>query len=752
MKKITLLSLTVCLILVIVLAISAATLADIASETKTKAEQHFERANELLKSMEYEAAIAEYKKVINLSSNSKIAQNAQYWIGQSHFRARQFDAAQATFAKLIEAYPASAIIPVTKLMVGRVEQAKKNEEKRRVMSDTADKGFIIDPATGVKYTKTKTFIGKRDVITWDSYLSLSPNGKFLMRHNIVLPLDSGDPFKLVDMDAYSGHWSPDGKMVVFNSGGAIWVVPVSPETGRPTGPAKKLLDGNYRYSARKNWWLPDGEKLVFRRNDDEVSGEIWTLSVKDATLTPFTDNPPYMSLVPNWSPDGKTIAYRKDDLSVWLVPAEGGISRKIIDDVRRFSWSPDSKWLFYTTWQPRKHQFIRIADERVLDITLPEGIGTFISWSPDGKLLFYRPSYDYTCILKVVSTSGGPSFQLGRDLGLWPYVHFWSPDSKMIITRGGAPIDMKYRDDLAFWIIPIAGGDAFPLKIDVSVIGKPYPRSLSHDGKKFLFAVPQSDTTEDLYVAPVSLEDARTTGPAVKVFSGRDKKPVGYGKMDEWAWSPDGSKLAVIHGGDIWITSAEEGKPVRITETSEHEIWLVWSPDGEMIAYMFDSAEDPILHVISVSGGEATKILDTSAGRDKYAWSPDSKEIAVISNGAISAISIVGGKAREILDLREQDFVDDVALGLSWLPDGKHLAFVSLKATGDDDPTRIFMVPAEGGKVTELAADDDGWKDWLYPSPDGKWISYKSEGEVKTRPEGAIWEADFEEILKKASR
>jgi TolB protein len=224
--------------------------------------------------------------------------------------------------------------------------------------------------------------------------------------------------------------------------------------------------------------------------------------------------------------------------------------------------------------------------------------------------------------------------------------------------------------------------------------------------------------------------------------------------MDEWAWSPDGSKLAVIHGGDIWITSAEEGKPVRITNTPEHEIWLVWSPNGEMIAYMFLRGEEPILHIISVSGSEAAKILDTSAGRDKYAWSPDGKEIAVVSKGVISAIPIAGGKAREILDLREQDFVDDGALGmgLSWLPDGKHLAFDSLKATGDFERARIFMVPAEGGKVTELAADDDGWKDWLYPSPDGKWISYGSEGEVKTRPEGAIWEADFEEIVKKASR
>ncbi len=80
-----LISLTVCLILATVPGISSLILADIASETDTKAEQHFEKANELRKLADYDAAIAEYKKVISLSPKSKIAQDAQYWIGQSHF-------------------------------------------------------------------------------------------------------------------------------------------------------------------------------------------------------------------------------------------------------------------------------------------------------------------------------------------------------------------------------------------------------------------------------------------------------------------------------------------------------------------------------------------------------------------------------------------------------------------------------------------------------------------------------------------
>ena len=122
-----LISLIVCLILATVLGISSLILADIASETNTEAEQHFEKANELRKLADYDAAITEYKKVISLSSKSKIAQDAQYWIGQSYFGAGQFDAALSAFQKLLDEYPTSTIIPATKLMMERVQRAKKNK-------------------------------------------------------------------------------------------------------------------------------------------------------------------------------------------------------------------------------------------------------------------------------------------------------------------------------------------------------------------------------------------------------------------------------------------------------------------------------------------------------------------------------------------------------------------------------------------------------------------------------------------------
>lgn len=120
-------TLTVCWIAAIVFGLSVQSFANNKSETNPEAEQHFQKANELHILADYDAAIAEYQTVISLSPNSKIAQNAQYWIGQLYFESKQFDAALSAFQKLLDEYPESKSIPATNLMIKRVQQAKKNK-------------------------------------------------------------------------------------------------------------------------------------------------------------------------------------------------------------------------------------------------------------------------------------------------------------------------------------------------------------------------------------------------------------------------------------------------------------------------------------------------------------------------------------------------------------------------------------------------------------------------------------------------
>ena len=728
--------------LILLVIFAASIFADTTMPVNKKAEQHFEKANELLKRMDYQGAIAEYSKVISLSSNSKIVQDAQYWIGQSQFRTGQFDDAKATFTKLIETYPSSAIIPVTNLMVERVEQAKENEEIKRAMDDATDKGFVIDPDTGVKFSKTRSLTGKKDVIGYTVGLNLSPNGKFLLHGGLVIPLDSGDPFQLVDMPALRGTWSPDGKKVAFFSKDAIWIVPVSPDTGQSTGPPKKLLDGRFRFQ-RPVSWSPDSQKLVFARFVEASNWDVWTISVTDGSLAQITSNPDAAEGAPAWSPDGKTIAHGmlKDRYNLCLTSAEGGAPRKIFEPGWKCVpiWSPDGKWIILEPGRDKILRFIRLSDNKEYTLTTPKPVGNFFSWSPDGKkMLFYNPPYVQKSILKVVSASGGPSVELGRHTLLWPYGQWWYSDSRTIIVEG-----QDQRGDPALWIVPLSGREPIQLTIDFHVDAKPVPYSLSHQWDKVVFGVMNSDDTEDYWVAPVSLQEARTTGPAVMVFKGRHE---GRGGVYARSWSPDGSKIVMSHEGDIWIAKTEGGDPIQITQTPEVEGWPRWSHDGKQLYYIIKTGRENTVYSIPASGGEPRKVLDNFYDT---AWHPNSRRFVAATRDGNFRIGTTEDITRVVANFKDVglDDVHDICLS----PDGKHIACIGRQA-GKGYAGPVLVISVDDGTTTRIATDDDGAKYWLSWSPDGKWISYNSDGPVKVRPEGTLWEADFDEILVKASR
>ncbi|MBN1974331.1 MAG: ankyrin repeat domain-containing protein [Sedimentisphaerales bacterium] len=131
-------SMTICTTLVFVTALSVLSYANNKSGTNTEAEGYFEKANELRKTADYKAAITEYNKVINAMPNSRIAQDAQYWIAQSYFEMRQFDTSLSEFKKLLDGFPDSPISASAKVMIERTQQAKKN----RALFEAVKKGDI----------------------------------------------------------------------------------------------------------------------------------------------------------------------------------------------------------------------------------------------------------------------------------------------------------------------------------------------------------------------------------------------------------------------------------------------------------------------------------------------------------------------------------------------------------------------------------------------------------------------------------
>lgn len=615
-----------------------------------------------------------------------------------------------------------------------------------------ESNVFVDPNTGITFRKARTLSGPSDVVESTTGLQMSPNGKFLLSGVTVVPLDGGQPFTLADLPrgVAQSAWSPNGKKVAFGANGT-WVIPVNPETGRPTGPAEKVRERGGGWAV----WSPDSEGLRFLPVKGEIPG-FGAVSLRDSSLTEVTDG----SSPGKRSPDGKQVAFVEfaDVQTVLSVkPTAGGPARKVADRATPILWSADSAWLIYSIWHDgtsgsvEEPRFFCLADGREGKVKLPAH-WTLVGPSPDGKKLFYYcSSYDLREGLQVISAAGGPPCQLGGQMQkLLPWDQFWSPDSKSIVVG-----DEFEGANARLWALPLSGAAPVALRVDINVPGKISYRQLSPGLDYLLFCVSSDDKTYDIWGAPVSWRQMRTTGPATLIFKNWPTMAWG-GSCTPGFWSPDGKKIAIMQAekGEIWIASPEGGEPRQLTKGPGLKGWPLWSPDSKMIAFYASLPTGHSLQVIPASGGEAKTVTQfdlPGGGVGLYgrfgpaAWSPDGRALTVAKQRQISSMSISDGQSQPLVN------ATDIGTGrmdhLRWSPDGKTLAFRAKKA--GESGSQLFLFHSRDGHVTKVAKVV-GYYFW---SPDSKWISYPVGSRfAKTRPEGVLWEMDVEEALAKLAK
>jgi len=276
----------------------------------------------------------------------------------------------------------------------------------------------------------------------------------------------------------------DGRKLAFatlKQNADLWKLPLSPETGHPTGSAEEVV-ATTREDSRGSW-SPDARRIAFN-SDRSGDMNVWLFSLDDGSSRQLTRGAGG-DFQPTWSPDGRRLAFfssRSGHLNVWTVDLESGrltqLTRNRSIDINPF-FSPDGRSIAYVSDQGgRLEVWAMNADGgRPRQLTHTGVMGHFLRWTTGGEKIVYRcPSFGGAARTLEVPLAGGEPQPLPEIAG-GAHMSF-SPDFSKILDVVGHK---------TLWVSPLAGGSPEPVfEFDDPDVRIDYP-VWSPDGRSLLF-------------------------------------------------------------------------------------------------------------------------------------------------------------------------------------------------------------------------------------------------------------------------
>ncbi|HKE44307.1 MAG TPA: tol-pal system protein YbgF [Steroidobacteraceae bacterium] len=119
---------------------------------------NYQAAFDLLKAGDYEKATAAFKQFLVAFPQSALADNAQYWLGESYYVTRNYPEALKTFRVVVDRYKESRKLPDAWLKIGYCQYELKNwnaarDALTRVGKDFPDSGAAPEAAKRLQKMK-----------------------------------------------------------------------------------------------------------------------------------------------------------------------------------------------------------------------------------------------------------------------------------------------------------------------------------------------------------------------------------------------------------------------------------------------------------------------------------------------------------------------------------------------------------------------------------------------------------------------
>ena len=526
----------------------------------------------------------------------------------------------------------------------------------------------------------------------------------------------GGPYKDVAFSVNEGTWmnldvSPDGKEIVFDLLGDIYIMPAA------GGEAKVLRQGLAMEVQPR--FSPDGSKILFT-SDAGGGDNIWVMDKDGSHAKQITKETFRLLNNAVWTPDGNYIIARKHFTSgrslgageLWLYHISGGGGLQLTarkndqQDLNEPTVSPDGRYVYYSEdmYPGGYFQYDKDANKEIFEIKRfdrEKGIIETVTGGPggafrpqishNGKLLAFVKRIRTKTVLYLRNLETGEEWpvydKLSKDQEeAWTifgiYTGFaWTPDDKQIVVWAGGKImkadaagvdaateiaftcNVKQRITDAVRFKQDLNPDSFNVNVIRNAVTSP-------DGKWLVF-----NAVGHLY------KKALPDGKPERLTDLKDFE-------SEPAFSPDGKSLVFVTWNDtatgaIWKMSMEEGKkkggakPYRITTKKGMYRTPVFSKGGMFLAYTAEGSDNimgntytvkPGIYWMHNAGGEAQFVTDKG---EFPKFSKDADRIYYQSGNSFASCKLDGSDERPI-------FKSKYSSQFTVSPDGDWVAFVNL--------------------------------------------------------------------------
>jgi len=516
-------------------------------------------------------------------------------------------------------------------------------------------GQTTSVMTGARYAQLTSDAG----VEW--FPSLSADGRWIVyagqqSGNRDIYLQSVGGQTAINLTANSTAdddqpaFSPDGERIAFRSardGGGIFVM------GRTGEALRRVTSRGFRPT-----WSPNGSQIAFVTENVEMNpgnsegvSELWIVGVDGSGARRLQSGD---AVQPAWSPHGHRIAYghrlgTPAQGDIWTIDPAGGDPVPLTDDVARDwspAWSPDGQYVYFSSDRGGSMNLWRIAvDERsgeargeLEPLTTPATYLAHPALRGDGNRIVYASALVTINIHRLpidpvearvigepeAVTTGTRQFSSpdpSPDGERAAYYTLTQPEGDLYVSRADGTQRRQLTSDTAVdrlprwspdgqWIVHFSnrGGrlQLWRIRADGSDLSQitTLPSAFnawSPDGTRLaVLEGTLADSGGLVLLDPFGAPDQRA----------EPLPPFDLGRFAVNSWSPDGTRLVGqigLPGGmgrGIAVYSFQTGRYDKLTDFGE---WPVWLPDSRRILF--------------VARGNAFYVLDSRTREVRQIWS-----------------------------------------------------------------------------------------------------------------------------------